>query len=152
MAKQRRHYTAEEKVSILRRHLLEHVPVSKLCDELSLQPGEYFLYVSRLEPENNALLLVKAFERTSHRQKLVIVGDARYSDNYIRRLKQTQDPRPCFPLLFTGPATMSCHPALIRSHGAGLLRALSRHAGKPGSLGAMWAFAINRAKTRLFPR
>ena len=32
MAKQRRHYTAEEKVSILRRHLLEHVPVSKLCD------------------------------------------------------------------------------------------------------------------------
>ena len=68
-------------------------PSPKLCDELSLQPGEYFLYVSRLEPENNALLVVKAFERTSHRQKLVIVGDAPYSDNYIRRLKQTQDPR-----------------------------------------------------------
>ena len=36
MAKQRRHYSLEEKVSILRRHLLEHVPVSELCDELSL--------------------------------------------------------------------------------------------------------------------
>ena len=42
MAKQRRHYTAEEKVSILRRHLLEHVPVSKLCDELSLQPTVFY--------------------------------------------------------------------------------------------------------------
>ena len=38
MAKQRKHYTTEEKVSILRQHLLEHVPVSRLCDERSLQP------------------------------------------------------------------------------------------------------------------
>ena len=36
MKKQRRHYTAEEKVAILRRHLLEQEPVSKLCDELRL--------------------------------------------------------------------------------------------------------------------
>ena len=42
MAKQRKHYTAEEKVSILRRHLLEHVPVSKLCDELGLQPTVFY--------------------------------------------------------------------------------------------------------------
>ena len=42
MAKQRKHYTAEEKVSILRRHLLERVPVSKLCDELSLQPTVFY--------------------------------------------------------------------------------------------------------------
>ena len=37
MKKQRKHYTAEEKVAILRRHLLEQEPVSKLCDELGLQ-------------------------------------------------------------------------------------------------------------------
>ena len=42
MAKQRKHYTADEKVSILRRHLLEHVPVSKLCDERSLQPTVFY--------------------------------------------------------------------------------------------------------------
>jgi transposase-like protein len=36
--KARQHYTAEEKVAILRRHLLEQEPVSKLCDELGLQP------------------------------------------------------------------------------------------------------------------
>lgn len=33
MKKQRKHYTAEEKVAILRRHLVEGVPISDLCDE-----------------------------------------------------------------------------------------------------------------------
>ena len=33
MKKQRKHYTPEEKVAILRRHLLEHVPISELCDK-----------------------------------------------------------------------------------------------------------------------
>ena len=34
MKKRRKHYTPEEKVAILRRHLLERVPISDLCDEL----------------------------------------------------------------------------------------------------------------------
>ena len=37
MKKQRKHYTPEEKVAILRRHLLDKEPISKLCDELGLQ-------------------------------------------------------------------------------------------------------------------
>jgi transposase len=40
--KPRKHYTAEEKVAILRRHLLEQEPVSKLCDELGLQPTVFY--------------------------------------------------------------------------------------------------------------
>ena len=31
-------------------------------ERLGLEPGRYFLYVSRLEPENNALLVRQAFE------------------------------------------------------------------------------------------
>ena len=42
MKKTRKHYTAEEKVAILRRHLLEQEPVSKLCDELGLQPTVFY--------------------------------------------------------------------------------------------------------------
>jgi putative transposase len=38
MKKERKHYAAEEKVAILRRHLVEQVPVSELCDKLGLQP------------------------------------------------------------------------------------------------------------------
>ena len=38
MKKSRKHYSPAEKVAILRRHLLEKEPISKLCDELGLQP------------------------------------------------------------------------------------------------------------------
>src|SRR5215468_2782209 len=38
MKKPRKHRTPEEKVAILRRHLLEKERISKLCDELGLQP------------------------------------------------------------------------------------------------------------------
>jgi transposase len=38
MKKQRKQYAPEEKVAILRRHLLEKEPISNLCDELGLQP------------------------------------------------------------------------------------------------------------------
>ena len=38
MRKERKHYTAEKKVAILRRHLLDEVAVSDLCEELGLQP------------------------------------------------------------------------------------------------------------------
>ncbi len=38
MKKQRKNYTPEEKVAILRRHLLDKEPVSKLCDEIGLKP------------------------------------------------------------------------------------------------------------------
>jgi hypothetical protein len=43
MRKERKHYTAEEKVAILRRHLLDKVPVSDLCEENGLQlPPDLF--------------------------------------------------------------------------------------------------------------
>ncbi len=42
MARTRKHYTPEEKVSILRRHLIDQVPISQLCDELGLQPTIFY--------------------------------------------------------------------------------------------------------------
>src|SRR4029077_403618 len=42
MKKQRKRYTPEEKVAILRRHLREKEPISKLCDELGLQPTVFY--------------------------------------------------------------------------------------------------------------
>ena len=49
MKKSRKHYSAEEKVAILRRHLLEKEPISKLCDELGLQPTVFYR-VHRVAP------------------------------------------------------------------------------------------------------
>jgi len=64
-----------------------------------LEPGKYFLYVSRMEPENNPLLVVKAFELADINKNLVMVGGAPYAANYIRKVKRTTDAR----ILFTGP-------------------------------------------------
>jgi transposase-like protein len=42
MSRRRKNYTPEEKVAILRRHLVEKVPVSDLCDELDLNPTVFY--------------------------------------------------------------------------------------------------------------
>ena len=42
MRKERKHFTPEEKVAILRRHLVDKVPVSELCEELGLQPTVFY--------------------------------------------------------------------------------------------------------------
>jgi len=44
MKKKRPRYTPEEKVAILRRHLVEHATVSDLCDEYQLQPRTFYLW------------------------------------------------------------------------------------------------------------
>ncbi len=42
MKRKRKQYTPEEKVAILRKHLLEKVPVSEICDEQGLQPTVFY--------------------------------------------------------------------------------------------------------------
>lgn len=80
-------------------------------EELGLEPGEYFLYVSRFEPENNALLVVEEYQRSRSRRKLVMVGDAPYASSYIKRVKATRDPRILFagPVYGTGYAELQSH-------------------------------------------
>jgi glycosyltransferase involved in cell wall biosynthesis len=73
-------------------------PGGEALDEYGLTPGEYFLYVSRLEPENNAHLVIQAFERVNTSKRLVVVGDAPYAKGYINKVRATQDPR----IIFTG--------------------------------------------------
>jgi glycosyltransferase involved in cell wall biosynthesis len=52
-----------------------------------VEPNRYVLYVSRLEPENNAHLVIEAFKRVRTAHKLLIVGDAPYARDYINDLK-----------------------------------------------------------------
>jgi len=44
------------------------------------------LYVSRLEPENNAELVIKAYCQSEATYPLVVVGDAPYNSQYIKKL------------------------------------------------------------------
>src|SRR6476469_8552309 len=51
------------------------------------EPNRYVLYVSRLEPENNARLVIEAFKKVRTAYRLLIVGDAPYAHDYISDLK-----------------------------------------------------------------
>ena len=58
MRKSRKNYTPVEKVAILRRHLIDQVPVSDRCDEYQLQPTLFYAW-QKLFFENGSA----AFER-----------------------------------------------------------------------------------------
>ena len=44
----RRHFTPQEKVAIVKRHLLEGTPVSKLCDEFEINPTLFYQWQRQL--------------------------------------------------------------------------------------------------------
>jgi glycosyltransferase involved in cell wall biosynthesis len=104
---------------------------------LGLEPGRYVLYVSRMEPENNALLVRQAFEKTHTDFKLVLVGNAPYAADYIRCVKDTTDKRIVIPGAIYGEGYRQLqshcavyvqatevggtHPALIEAMGRGAL-------------------------------
>jgi len=106
-------------------------------DRLGLEPRRYFLYVSRLEPENNALELREAFECVKTDLRLALIGDAPYSADYIRRVRDTQDARIVMPGAIYGQGyhelqshsfayihateVGGTHPALIEAMGRGAL-------------------------------
>jgi transposase len=58
--KTRKHYTGEEKVAVLRRHLLEQEPISKLCDELGLQPTVFYRWQKEFFENGAAAFQAKA--------------------------------------------------------------------------------------------
>ena len=104
---------------------------------LGLEPGKYVLYVSRMEPENNALLVREAFESIATDFKLALVGDAPYAAGYIAEVKNTRDSRILFPGAIYGDGYRQLqyhcyayvqatevggtHPALIEAMGRGAL-------------------------------
>jgi glycosyltransferase involved in cell wall biosynthesis len=58
-----------------------------------LEPFQYYLVLSRLVPENNADLIVRAFERVRTSRVLAIAGHENYRSPFVDRLRQTTDSR-----------------------------------------------------------
>jgi len=113
------------------------VETSAALDRLGLERRRYFLYVSRMEPENNALLVREAFEQLRTPFKLALIGDAPYAADYIGRVRATSDPRVVIPGAIYGEGYRELgshcfayihatevggtHPALIEAMGRGAL-------------------------------
>lgn len=115
--------------------LVERGTNPELVEALGVEPGKYFLYVSRLEPENNAHLVVEAFEKVKTGLKLLMVGSAPFAGEYIERLRATRDPRIVFPggqygqvykalqanayVYVNAMEVGGTHPAILEAMGAG---------------------------------
>ncbi len=113
------------------------VPTSAALDPLGLEREKYILYVSRMEPENNALLVREAFEKVDTPLKLALIGDAPYAAEYISKVRDTKDPRVVMPGAIYGDGYRELgshcyayihatevggtHPALIEAMGRGAL-------------------------------
>jgi glycosyltransferase involved in cell wall biosynthesis len=73
-------------------------PPGDALRRFGLTPKGYLLYVSRLEPENNALGVIEAYNQLRTDLPLVIVGDAPYATEYKQRLRDAANDR----VVFTG--------------------------------------------------
>jgi glycosyltransferase involved in cell wall biosynthesis len=113
------------------------VATAEALSPLGLEKGCYFLYVSRMEPENHPLEVRQAFEQVVTQLKLALIGDAPYAHEYIRRVRDTSDPRIVMPGAIYGAGYRELgshcfayihatevggtHPALIEAMGRGAL-------------------------------
>jgi len=80
MRKKRHNYTPEEKVLILKRHLVERVAVSDLCDEYQLQPKIFYGWLKQFF-ENGAV----AFARDENRQNRAETIRIQQLENKLQR-------------------------------------------------------------------
>jgi glycosyltransferase involved in cell wall biosynthesis len=102
---------------------------------LDLEPGGFVLYVSRFDPENNALLVRRAYEQVRTDLPLLMVGSAPFADDYVREVRDTRDRRIRFPGAIYGDGYLELqanaavyiqasevggtHPALVEALGLG---------------------------------
>jgi glycosyltransferase involved in cell wall biosynthesis len=118
--------------------LLDRDPAPDL-GEFGLEPDSYLLYVSRLEPENNAHLVMQAYRAVPGETPLVIVGDAPYAADYGATVQALAAADPRVRLLggvygqgyrnlqrgarayIQATEVGGTHPALIEAMGAGNL-------------------------------
>jgi glycosyltransferase involved in cell wall biosynthesis len=104
-----------------------------------IEPGRFLLYVSRLEPENQADMVIRAYRDVPGDVPLLIVGDAPYAPAFKARLAELAAPDPRVRLTgaiygdgyrdlqrsalayIQATSVGGTHPALIEAMGAGNL-------------------------------
>jgi glycosyltransferase involved in cell wall biosynthesis len=83
-----------------------------LLGKWGLHPGQYYLIVGRLIPDNNAIVIAREFAASATERKLVIVGDVPYKDGYAESIHAHADER----LVFTGYITDADELAALYQH------------------------------------
>jgi glycosyltransferase involved in cell wall biosynthesis len=138
----RERYGRESSVIAYGAPLLDRDPAPDLQAhgiDADVRPGRYFLYVSRLEPENQADLVIRAYRDVPGDLPLLVVGDAPYAAAFKAGLREltAADPRVRLTGAIYGDgyrdlqraalayiqatSVGGTHPALVEAMGAGNL-------------------------------
>lgn len=72
---------------------IENSKEPEILKKYGVKKDEYFFIASRLEPENNADLIIKAFHKLQTKKKLLIAGGANYKSKFIEDLNKIKDDR-----------------------------------------------------------
>jgi len=59
MGTKRRQFSPEDKVAIVRHHLLEQMPISDLCDEYRIRPNQFYRWQKQLFQKGAAAFEVR---------------------------------------------------------------------------------------------
>ena len=70
--------------------VVETDPGTSVLEQHRLEKNGYFLFVSRLTPENSADLVMKAHLASGSKVPLIIVGDAPYVSGYLQQLRDLE--------------------------------------------------------------
>ena len=90
MGRKRPRFTAVEKVTIRKRHLVEQQDVSAICEELKLHPNQFYEW-QRQFFENGVKAFEKDEQRTEARQRAEIVrlnGKLQRKDSVLSELME----------------------------------------------------------------
>jgi transposase-like protein len=103
----RKQYSPDQKMAILKRHLINHENVSDICDDIGLHPNQFYKWQAELFSNGSAVFdrkksvprgnreLKHLEEKNSHMEKLVDKKDkiiAEITEDYVRLKKKISDP------------------------------------------------------------
>lgn len=71
MRKRRANTPPEDRVAILKRHLVEKVPVSDLCDEFDIQPTQFYQWQKQFFEKGAAAFERKNAGRTDSKERKI---------------------------------------------------------------------------------
>lgn len=102
MKRTRRNFTGEEKVALLRRHLVEQVPISQVCEEAGIQPTQFYqwqkqffengaaAFASKSKPKANPAEARLAVLEAKLRRKDEVLGEL--MEEYVALKKELGEP------------------------------------------------------------
>lgn len=81
----RRHFTTEQKVALLQKHLVDKEPVSKICEENKLQPSVFYDWLRQAFANLGGALAPEAANEASKREKELLARNRELEAKLVKK-------------------------------------------------------------------